>query len=70
MRAFRSRHGTRYIDGRLYVLSGRFTGWDARDRALGEAKIYRQRGGYARIMKRDRHRGPGSEYLLFTLGGI
>jgi hypothetical protein len=54
----------------LYVLSGRFTGWDARDRALGEAKIYRQRGGYARIMKRDRHRGPGSEYLLFTLGGI
>lgn len=43
--------GYRMIDGRQYSLDGRFTGWDARERAVAEAARMRAQGHLARISK-------------------
>jgi hypothetical protein len=53
--------GQRWIDGKLYLLAGRFVGFDAREQAAEEAKIVRARGKLARIVKIN-----SVAYFLFT----
>jgi hypothetical protein len=58
----RGRSGARYYDGRQLLLSGRFTGLDARSEASAEAASLRKRGYWARIVKVSRF-----NYTLFCL---
>ena len=58
----RGRNGARYYDGRLLLLSGRFTGLDARSGASSEAASLRKHGYWARIVKVSRF-----NYAVFSL---
>jgi hypothetical protein len=58
----RGRNGARYYDGRQLLLSGRFTGLDARREAADEAARLRARGCWARIVKVGQY-----NYTVFSL---
>jgi hypothetical protein len=58
----RGTRGARYYEGRQLLLSGRFTGLDAKADAAKEAARFRERGYFARVVKYGTY-----DYAVFTL---